>query len=193
MVSSQTLLTALLALAGPTPPAEASPEPPTDRLPPPGDFLRFEHPVMTNPYQPPAPPRPYAGNPPRRSGGGGGGGGGGGMAQNPAALADTAQLAGLTRGANGGLGQALPPGWTDTPTTPTNPDETPDPLTEPTLWLELVEDTTTTPGASPVVVDDPAWIDDAPTANPEPGTLVLAGIGLVAGGGAAVRKWRKKK
>lgn len=192
MVSSQTLLTALLALAGPTPPAEQSSEPPTDQSLPPGEFLRFEHPVMTNPYQPPAPPPPYRGKPASRSGGGGGGGGGGAMGQNPAALADTGQLAGLTRGANGGLGQTLPPGWTETPATPTNPDELTDPATDPLVDPRLWPDSVGTPSTSPVFVDDPTT-GEPPTANPEPGTLILAGIGLAVGGGSVVRRWRKRK
>jgi hypothetical protein len=191
MVQTQALLTAVLALAGPTPPAEPSSEPPAEVPPSPGDYLRFEHPVVTNPYQPLAPPPPYKGTPSRR-GGGGGGGGGGGMGQNPATLADTAQLAGVTRGANGGLGQTLPAGWAETPTTPTSPTGPTDPPTEPTMWLELVDDPSATPGASPVFADDPAG-GEPPTPNPEPGTLVLAGIGLTVGGGAVVRKWRRKK
>lgn len=114
------------------------------------------------------------------------------MSQNPAALADTSQMNGVERGANGGLGQTLPPGWTETPTTPDETtDPTGDPLVDPTMWPESA---TTTPGTSPVQVDDlPPTTDEPPTANPEPGTLVLAGIGLIAGGGAVVRKWRRKR
>ena len=194
MVQTQALMSAVLALAGPTPPAEQSPEPHTEVPSPPDEHLRFVHPVQTNPYQPPAPPPPYRGSPPRRSGGGGGGGGGGEWPRTPRHWPIQGQMNGVTRGANGGLGQTLPPGWTETPTTPTNPDETTDPTTNPTPWLEQPADTATTPGTSPVQVDDlPPTTGEPPTANPEPGTLVLAGIGLIAGGGAVVRKWRRRR